>query len=168
MRVVVLLVLSILASCIQFGTGTGTRPGSEAGAPAPLTHMASAEGGLQGTNCFQVPGTQSALCEQLDSCPDLRVDPGAFPDCGFRVNGDTRLDLECVCDNALCPIGVPTSCDQAKQLLAAQSAIIVCAQLAEGRCLELVPPDAGRGGNCDHACAASCAGAPSCIQLCGC
>jgi hypothetical protein len=168
MRVLVLLGLSILASCMQFGTGTGTRSGSDAGASVPLTHMASTEGGLRGTSCFQVPGTETALCEQLDACPGLAVDPGAFPDCGFRVDGDTRLDLECVCDNALCPVGVPTSCTQASQLLAAQSSLIVCGQLGEGRCVELVPPDAGRTGACDQACASSCAGAPSCIQLCGC
>jgi hypothetical protein len=166
MRIPVLLMLLPLASCMQIGTGTGT--GSGTGRSTPLAHMTSGDGGPMGTHCFQVPGTQTVLCELLDSCPSVQVDQGAFPDCGFRMNSETRLDLECVCGSALCPVGVPTSCDQARQLLAAQNALIVCEQLAEGRCVEIAPPDAGRGGSCDRACAGTCAGAPGCIQLCGC
>jgi hypothetical protein len=34
--------------------------------------------------------------------------------------------------------------------------------------VELAAPDAGTGSSCDPSCRDECAGAPSCIQLCGC
>jgi hypothetical protein len=157
-----------LVACVQIGTGTGT--GSDAGNAGGPTLSAPAllpEAGPTGTNCVEDPGTQTILCERIDVCPAVDVDPGAFPDCGFRMRAGSLLDLECFCGSALCPVGVAASCDQATQLLLAQSALVVCEQQAEGRCVELATPDAG-GGACDKACAADCAGAPSCLQLCGC
>jgi hypothetical protein len=170
---------AFLAGCLQIGTGTGsgTGPGSAADSGTPGTSLprsAVSDAGPTGSNCFALPGTQAVLCEQVDTCPGLLVDPGAFPDCGFRVRasggppGGGALDLECLCGTALCPIGVPTTCSEAKQLLLGQTVLGVCIQQDEGRCVELLPADAGQNSACDRSCADSCAGAPSCIQLCGC
>src|SRR5438477_6544137 len=101
MRVQVTLVLLPLVSCLQIGTGTGTGTGtgSGSGGTAPLARMVMGDGGLDGgqvgTNCLPLSGTQTAICEQTSRCPELRVDPGAFPDCGFRARAATGLDLEC-------------------------------------------------------------------------
>jgi hypothetical protein len=89
------------------------------------------------------------------------------------VNGaGATLDLECVCGDSLCPIGVATNCNDAQKLLGAQSALLVCQQVNDGRCVTL-SVDAGNSGGatsttCDHTCQSECGGDPSCMQICGC
>ncbi|MDP9002403.1 MAG: hypothetical protein M3O46_20110 [Myxococcota bacterium] len=172
MRVPGLLLLLPLMACLQLGPGSGlgsvSSAGSGDGATTASAVANSTDAGPSGTNCFQDPVSRVILCEQIDLCAGVRVDPGAFPDCGFRMQIGAHLDLECLCGTALCPVGVPTSCDQVKPLLDAQSALVVCGQQAEGRCVDVVATDAGTVGTCDKACAADCTGSPSCIQLCGC
>jgi hypothetical protein len=156
------------ASCLQIGTGTGTDPGTDAGSVPVSSLAAGNDAGFTGENCFADPATQVVLCQTVDACPGAPVDPDLFPNCGYAMRGGSQLDLECLCGTALCPIGVPASCAQAKTLLDAQSAFVVCGQQDEGRCLELVAPEAGPRGMCDPSCRDECAGAPDCIQLCGC
>ncbi len=153
-------------ACVQIGTDPSTGSGASA-VPASLGAGATTAAAAGGTNCVQDPTTHATLCEQMSACPGVDVDQGAFPNCGFRVGSAAPLDLECVCDTSLCPVGVPTTCAQAQALLQGQSALTVCEQLAEGRCVNLAAPDAG-SSSCDPACRDECVGAPGCIQLCGC
>jgi hypothetical protein len=88
------------------------------------------------------------------------------------TEGTSLYDLECGCGDSLCPIGVPTSCTTAQQLLDQEgSALIVCEQVSNGTCLPLAG-DAGASSttssSCDKACQSECAGDPDCSQLCGC
>ncbi|HXN30428.1 MAG TPA: hypothetical protein VN894_01145 [Polyangiaceae bacterium] len=160
----IVLVLPSVA-CMQIGTDSSTGSG---GSATPVASGAGASAAApSGTNCVQDPMTQIVLCEETATCPGVDVDPGAFPNCGFRLNAAASLDLECLCSDALCPVGVPTTCAQAQTLLEGQSALLVCQQQAEGRCIDFVTPDAG-GSSCDPACRDECVGAASCLQLCGC
>jgi hypothetical protein len=161
----VLLLAAPLMACMQIGTSAGAGPGSGGGSTS--VDAGAPDAGPTGTRCFEDPATRTVLCEEIAICPGVAVDPGAFPDCGFRLGAGRSLDLECLCGSALCPVGVPTTCAQANQLLDGQSALLVCQQRAYGLCVELVAPDAG-GGTCDTVCRAECAGTPSCLQLCGC
>ncbi|MBV9946505.1 MAG: hypothetical protein JOZ69_06635 [Myxococcales bacterium] len=165
--------LAVSASgCAHVTTGTGDAGGGALAQMSSNSVPGSGDGGVQGTQCLADATGQVVLCGAISACPGLTVDPGTFPDCGFRLRGGSALDLECACADALCPIGAPTTCDEARRLLAAQSALLVCQQLAEDRCLPFgsgpASSGAGAGGTCDRACEAECAGAPACIQLCGC
>jgi hypothetical protein len=158
----------LVPGCFQMtaGTGTGTDPGTGAAA-------ADAASGSQripiGTGCGTDPQTGANLCAGVDICPGLGLDPSAWPACGFRVQGGTLLDLECVCGSALCPIGVAATCAQASQLLVQQNDLMVCQQVSEGRCVALAPPDAGGlPSTCNPTCQLGCGTAPDCRQLCGC
>ena len=69
--------------------------------------------------------------------------PGRCPSCGFRIHPGSVIDLECLCGgDVLCPIGIPDTCDQATQLLSSQTALVVCQQASDGRCVQ-VASDAG-------------------------
>jgi len=160
------LALLPLAACLQVTTDTGSGTSGSPGAGGP---SGGDDGGSGGTGCATDPETQVVLCAQSNACPGVTVDPGAFPGCGFRVNGGEPLDLECLCSESLCPIGVPTTCAQAMTMLQAQSAIVVCQQVSEGRCVQLVTPDAGAvPASCDRGCQAACGAAADCVQICGC
>jgi hypothetical protein len=115
--------------------GTGTTDGASGGAQ------------VTGAGCAQDPTTGVTLCQAVSLCPDLVIDTDLYPGCGFRVNGRV-IDIECVCNDSVCPVGVPATCAQAKQLLGVQSAAIVCAQVNEGRCTS---PASGGGGRGDAA-----------------
>jgi len=160
------------SACGHVTTGTGDTGGGPLAQMSSSSAPGSEDGGVQGTQCLADATGQIVLCGGISACPGLLVDPGIFPDCGFRLRAGSALDLECACGDALCPIGAPTTCDDARRLLAAQSALLVCQQVAEERCLPLGSNQAGSssgsGGTCDPACEAECAGAPACIQLCGC
>jgi hypothetical protein len=170
-----------LAACADMKTSTGTDVGAGSGSSgggAGAAGGGGADAGPTGMNCFTDGQSQVTLCEQIDTCPGLAVEPGALPNCGFRLHADSTLDLECICGDALCPIGVPTSCAQAQQLLSGQTVLTVCQQQSEGRCVPLAgtgtssgatgSSSGGTSSTCDQQCAADCAGAPSCLQLCGC
>jgi hypothetical protein len=160
-----------LAGCMQVTSGTIGMGASSGGQPLP--DGGAPEGGT-GTRCFTDPATAVVLCEQVAACPRVKIDPGVFPNCGFRLHAPSPVDLECLCNDAraalevLCPIGVATNCDQAAQILAGQSALVVCLQQDEGRCVSLAASSGSAVGTCDKVCESACAGAPACIQLCGC
>jgi hypothetical protein len=171
MRALVLLAVVVVVpapGCLQIGTGLGA--GADGGRPA-TADAGAADAGPTGAGCFHDPATGVQLCEQIDTCPTVAVDPSALPDCGFRLGA--ALDLECLCGDSLCPLGVPATCAQAEQLLRGQNQLLVCQQVSEGRCVRLASPDAGSGAAgatspCDKQCESECAGDPSCTQLCGC
>jgi hypothetical protein len=158
---------------MQLGLGTGA--GGDAG-PASAAADAATDGGApQGSACETDPQWQVTLCGAIDLCPEVTVDPGVYPHCGFHMHDGAVFDLECLCGDALCPIGVPASCDDVKKLLDAQSELLVCQQVSEGRCVSLVQQgsSSGSGGGgsattCDRQCESQCGGDPSCIQICGC
>jgi hypothetical protein len=153
-----------LAACMDLGTGTdgGTAPTATAPSGQP-------EAGPGGSDCLQNSAATITLCAQITSCPGVTVDRGAYPDCGFRMGAGAVLDVECVCDDQLCPVGVAASCSQAGMLLDGQSEITVCQQVNESRCVSLGGgADAGGSGTCDTQCRSECSGDPNCLQLCGC
>ncbi len=157
-------------ACLQISTGSdaGTDAGSSSTTGTTVVGT-TATTTPTGTGCSQDPQTQVVLCEQISICPGVDVDPGVFPDCGFRIKtGSTTLDLECLCGTSVCPIGVPSSCADATQLLSAQNELIVCEELDEGRCIDLAPPTTGTSSSCDKTCESQCGGDPSCMQICGC
>jgi hypothetical protein len=165
-RLAVLLFVSPTMACMQIGTDSSTGSGGSTTTPIS-TGLGTSAAVPSGTNCVQDPTTQATLCEQISTCPGVDVEPGAFPNCGFRLDLGASLDLECLCDTSLCPVGVPTTCAQAQTLLEGQTALIVCQQQAEGRCIDLAVQDSG-ASTCDTVCRDECVGAPTCIQLCGC
>jgi hypothetical protein len=103
----------------------------------------------------------------ISSCPGVRVDPDQFPDCGYRVSG-SKIDLECLCGDSLCPMGKAASCRDAQLLLSDQSAQGVCASVSDGLCQLVQQTPHGPASSCDSECRAQCGGAPDCILLCGC
>jgi len=168
MRWLAPLVLMVsLSACLQIGKAGES--GSSADEASSGGSGASSSGGAPatGTNCGVDPSTGVALCLGISSCPSVRVDPDQFPDCGFRVAG-SKLDLECLCGDALCPMGSAASCLDAKALLAEQSAQSVCSGVAEGRCQVVHETSHTSSSACDKDCRAQCSGVPGCITLCGC
>jgi hypothetical protein len=170
-----LAALPLLACLQQVSTGTGTTdPTASGGTATPSS--ASATATPAGSGCGTDMQSQITLCEQTSLCPGVAVDPGALPGCGFRMHPGSVIDLECLCGgDELCPIGIPDTCDQATQLLSSQSAVIVCQQVTDGRCVQVAAADAGAASanssaasSCDKQCESECAGEPNCIQLCGC
>jgi hypothetical protein len=160
-----------LAACLQVSTGTDTGPGASSGAGTSAASAASAAGGTTGgTGCSTDPQSGVTLCTGTAACPGVTVDPNAFPICGFVLHAGGTLDLECLCSDSLCPIGVPRTCAQASQLLTTQTLLLVCQQASDGRCVQLTTPDAGSSGSgtCLQQCRSDCAGVPNCMQLCGC
>jgi hypothetical protein len=177
-----LAALPLIACLQQVSTGTGTTDPGGGGAASTAT---SGTDTPAGAGCATDPATGVTLCEQTSLCPALSVDQGTFPSCGFRIHTGTVIDLECLCGDVLCPIGIADTCDQASQLLSSQtSSLTVCQQASDGRCVQVT----GDGGasptptaaptsttspapstsTCDKVCEAECAGEPNCIQLCGC
>lgn len=174
MRWAALLLVLPVTACLQLSTGDGTGSGGGGG-----TTSGSSSGGTtggkggatSGSNCTTDSQSGVTLCESIANCPGVDVDQGAFPSCGFRLHGSSTYDLECDCSGSLCPIGSPTSCTDAQQLLSQTSSLTVCEQLDNGTCLPL----GGDGGasssttsSCDKTCESQCAGDPTCIQMCGC
>jgi hypothetical protein len=165
------------AGCVAVSTGTGDAGPAPSGT-TPVGGGGGIEGGTTGTGCGPDPTTGAVLCLGVTACPSLAIDPSAWPSCGFRVAGGTTLDLECICGDSLCPIGVATSCEQATTLLSSQTQLMVCEQVAEQRCLTVTPPattpsgsggpDAGVPSTCNQTCLVGCGTAADCLQLCGC
>lgn len=167
------LVASLFASLVvgcSSGIGLGTDTSSSGGGGSTgTTSTGTSTSTTGGVSCTTDPQSGVILCEGLASCPGVDVDQGAFPNCGFRLHGPSTLDLECLCNGEyLCPMGVPTSCAAAQQLLDQQaSALIVCQAVNQGSCLDVVV-DAGSSSACDRACESQCQSDPGCISLCGC
>jgi hypothetical protein len=169
-----LAALPLLACLQQVSTGTGTTdPAASGGTATPSSSNATAT--PAGSGCGTDMQSQITLCEQTSLCPGVTVDPGALPGCGFRIHPGSVIDLECLCGgDELCPIGIPDTCDQATQLLSSQTAVVVCQQVSDGRCVQVASDAGGAMSNpsatstCDKQCESECAGEPNCIQLCGC
>ena len=153
----------LLAGCADLpGTGTG-----DASTHAATTDAGDAGPAVVGTACGNAGPTQ--LCRATNLCPKVVVDSDRFPNCGFRIRG-TVVDIQCVCNGeSLCPLGTPSTCDQAAKLLASQSEIGTCMQVMDGRCTPLGATKTPTGTpDCDTICAASCNGEPTCRKSCGC
>jgi hypothetical protein len=164
-----------LVACSDLGLSTGTGSsgggGSTGAASTGTSTTSGASAGGGGVACATDPQTGITLCEGLNACAGLQVDQGAFPNCGFRLHGAGPIDLECLCNGStLCPIGAPTTCSDAAQLLGQQgSALTVCQQIDQGGCLDLgADGGAASSGSCDRACESQCQSDPGCISLCGC
>jgi hypothetical protein len=159
-----------LPACIQLPGITDSDAGSAA-ASGDAAATSDAGSAVTGSGCTQDLGGGAVLCTATSECAGLTVDHDKFPNCGFRIHG-TAIVIECVCDNQLCPLGVPTSCTQAKDMLDTQTEVQVCAQVNDGRCSALTSgQQTGAGAppsSCDKACAGECGGNPSCLQICGC
>jgi hypothetical protein len=153
--------LLLLTSCLQIGPPGGADAGSRATRPTGAQDGASAN---TGSDCVDF-GSGAVLCTNVSACQGIAVDHDLYPNCGFRVPSSS-IDLECVCNNSLCPMGSALSCTQARDLLASQSEIAVCMQASEGRCAAL--PAHTTGQSCDRSCASSCVSDPLCLKMCGC
>jgi|CZKU01.1.fsa_nt_gi hypothetical protein len=168
------------AACLQdVSTGTGTTDPTAAASTA----ASSANSVPSGAGCTTDSASQITLCEESSVCPMIDVDQSILPGCGFRLRPGAVIDLECMCADSLCPIGVADSCDQALQLLTSEtSALGVCQEASNGHCVQVTASDAGTTtgtaattttpaatpSTCDKQCESECAGEPDCIQLCGC
>jgi hypothetical protein len=158
------IAMLMLASCIQISTGSPD--GGTSGTQSSGTTVAAKDGASSNTGADCVDfGSGVVLCTSISLCPSIAVDHDLYPNCGFRIPGNS-IDLECVCDNALCPVGSALSCTQARNLLDSQAEVIVCAQAAEGRCAALSVRNSV--SSCNQSCAADCVGDPACLKLCGC
>jgi hypothetical protein len=157
------VVFVALTSCLEITTGSdaGTRNATATDAAGVTQNPAS---GATGTNCVDF-GSGVVLCTTTSLCPNVAVDHDLYPNCGFRVPSSS-IDLECACDNMLCPMGSALGCSQALDLMASQSELTVCAQSNEGRCAALTTQPTV--GSCDRSCAATCVSDPLCLRLCGC
>jgi hypothetical protein len=168
------------AACLQnVSTGTGTTDPTAAAASTASTSSSSVPAGA---GCATDPQSQITLCEESSVCPTIDVNQGILPGCGFRLRPGAVIDLECMCADSLCPIGVADTCDEALQLLGSQTSLSVCQQASDSRCVPLAASDAGTTATgtgattpattttstCDKQCESECAGEPDCIQLCGC
>lgn len=166
-----------IAGCVDLSLGqknSGGAGASGSGSGGAASGDGADAGAVTGVDCITEPTTSAQLCTGISSCPGLYVDHDVFPNCGFRVKGAT-LDIECACSGDVCPLGVPSTCEQAKALLSSQTEATVCTQVSESRCTAGAPSTGGAGGTsgggsstCDKACAGECGGEPSCIQGCGC
>jgi hypothetical protein len=171
------LASALCASCLAISTGTPDA-GTATAPDDSGTAVVEAGSSTGGTGCGADPTTGVTLCLGTNACPNLTVDTSAFPSCGFRPGAGSAFDLECLCNGTeLCPIGAPSSCDSATQLLAQQqSALQVCQQVSTGTCLSLeVDAGSGSGGggtsslsSACQACVATCGSTPACFQSCGC
>lgn len=163
------LTLLLSAGCIDFSLGQGSK-GADGGASASSSSGSDAatDAGPAGLGCGQDPNTGATLCLGISSCPGLTVDTQAYPGCGFRVSGGNAIDLECACNDYVCPLGVATTCAQASKLMADQSQALVCAQIGEGRCTMGTPVTQPPASTCDKVCQSECGGDPNCIRACGC
>ena len=155
------------------GTATTTADAGEAtesGISYPEGGAVAEGDAAVGTNCGYEATTGVILCTGISSCPDIVVSQTTLTGCGFRIRGDA-LDLECGCGGELCPIGAPTTCAEAVQLLTNQTQPAVCTQISEGHCT--TPGQTGStstttSSSCDQTCAAKCVGAAPCLAMCGC
>jgi hypothetical protein len=163
--------LGLLACIQQPATGADGGVTTDGGEGA-LVDGGAAGPQAQGLDCITEPSTGLKICTGISVCPKVLVDHDVYPNCGFRIRG-TALDLECACSGQICPLGTPSTCDQAATMLQNQTEAIVCQQINEGRCAAGTPTEttgstSSGGSSCDKACAGECAGDVNCVRLCGC
>jgi hypothetical protein len=152
-------------SCLQLGAPET----NDAGAPPPgSSRSADAQDvAPQGSDCAVDSISGVTLCTRIALCPGVSVDHDAYPNCGFRASAGS-IEVDCVCGDFLCPIGISIDCAQAARLLAAQSEAIACTQVSEERCAPRNKAPPAGNPSCDKNCAAGCAADPGCLRLCGC
>jgi hypothetical protein len=167
----------IVAACLPLGDlGGGAGGGAGGGPPAPADTLLPSDGGdagITGENCAVDPVTRVELCTRVSLCPSVAVDHDRFPFCGLRIRGNT-FDLTCWCDGWVCPMGTPTTCNEARRLLDTQFESQVCAQVDEGRCTQPQtegdpvegPPEGAL--RCAPDCIQACGGGTACRFACGC
>lgn len=158
-----------LVACVDLTAGQG--------GGGPSASEPDADGGLesgvalQGAGCGADAITGVTLCLAVSICPNDIIDSELWPGCGFRMT-PSGFDLQCVCDNQVCPIGTPLTCEQIAPLLAAQTQLGVCASASEGRCVTPAAsggtPGAVSPSGCNKACAQQCYGENGCLEQCGC
>jgi len=165
--IALVVTLATLAACLQVGTPSDADAGDDSADVGASGARASGGASASGTQCGVDPSSGISLCLGISSCPTVRVDPEQFPDCGYRISGN-RIDLECLCGEALCPVGSAASCLDAQRLLSESSAQGVCAGVAEGRCQVVKQTTRASASSCDKECRATCSGVPGCVTLCGC
>jgi hypothetical protein len=129
----------LVAGCNGVNFGDKAQGGAAASSTADASDSgADASKATNGIDCIIEPTTGATLCTAVSTCPSIAVDHDVYPNCGFRMKSgtttSTTMILECACNGALCPIGVPTTCEQARKLLADQTEPLVCNQVADGRC----------------------------------
>jgi hypothetical protein len=116
-RIALSLVAPLLVGCLQqVSTGTGTTD-TTASTGSPVSSSGSSGATPTGSDCTTDPQTQVTLCAGISLCAGVVVDPGALPNCGFQVHAGSVIDLECLCVDDPCPMGVQNTCAQAAQLL---------------------------------------------------
>lgn len=165
---VCVLALGSLSACLQLGQTLDSGAGSASAGSAGTTPDSDASAPATGTGCGVDPSSGVSLCLGISSCPGVVVDPDLYPGCGYRISG-TTIDLECLCDDSLCPMGSAASCLDAKALLADQSALAVCVGIADGLCTTVKQTSSSSmTSTCDKDCRSECGGDPNCITLCGC
>jgi hypothetical protein len=154
----------------------GQQSGDESDA-GPGSAETKTDAGIVGGGCGIEQKSGLQLCVATSQCPDVVVDTQALPSCGFRIRGAV-VDLVCACGTAICPMGVFSTCAQAKQLLANQTEQAVCVQVAEGRCMESSGTSSsssssssssgGANAACDRQCMKDCGGGEACASVCNC
>lgn len=175
---VVPLTVSILGACALPKLTTG----DEGASAASSTDAGASDAGFVGGGCGTESSTGAQLCTATTMCPTLVVDTQAMPHCGFRLRNGVP-DLVCTCGTSICSMGVFDTCLQAANLLANQTEASVCAQISEGRCLEVTPGSApvvdqtksssssstsSGGTGCDQQCVKDCGGGAACAAVCNC
>ena len=165
---VCLLSFGSLSACLQLGQALGSDAGAASAGSASTASENDASAPFSGINCGVDPSSGISLCLGISACPGVLVDPDQYAGCGYRISG-TTIDLECLCDDSLCPMGSAASCLDAKALLADQSGAGVCAGIADGRCATVKQTsDSTPASSCDKECRAQCGGDLNCVTLCGC
>lgn len=163
------LVAWLVSACVDLTAGQG---GSDT-APSDSTADAGLGNGvtLEGAGCGMDGTTGVTLCLAVSICPNDIIDAELWPGCGYRLT-PAGFDLQCVCDNQVCPIGTPLTCDQIAPLLEAQTQIGVCASAFDGRCVTPTAASSSSGSTtttgCNKACAQQCGGENGCLEQCGC
>jgi hypothetical protein len=170
-RLLSVLILASLSACLKIGTPGDSTGGSTSGGSGGAVSTDAGVSVASGIDCGVDPASGVALCLGITSCPTVVVDADQMPGCGFRISGNV-IDLECLCNDSLCPVGSAASCADAKALLADQTSQGVCAGIAEGRCTTVSQSATSTSGtassSCDKSCRADCGGDPACIAFCGC
>lgn len=157
-----------VSACLQVGTPGDSGGGSASAGAAGSAAAGSSGVAAAGLQCGTDAASGISLCLGITSCPGVTVDSDQFPSCGYKING-SAIDLECLCGDSLCPMGLAASCADAKMLLGDQSALGVCAKVADGKCQVVKQTATGNtSGSCDKDCQSQCAGEPGCLSFCGC
>jgi hypothetical protein len=154
------------AACLQLETSANDAGASSASGAAGSAAGDAGDDAPSGTGCVVDSASGVTLCTGISACAGVAIDHDVYPDCGFRVPASS-LEVDCVCGDFLCPLGVALSCTALQALLNSQSEIVACSQASEGRCAETRPPTPP-SGTCDRNCLSMCAGDPGCFVLCGC